>query len=170
MTEQINDECRNLNLTSAISSMIGYCESLKAGTVITEGYADRMKDYYVPKLQEAIMELKIPQADKPAKIVDDTISNETKLLLEKFYEVVDWSLINHLQGYEREDVELGLVAKGIEAVVANIKPAKAWKRYDLVGMVTPYVDNYNMHDDDPREYGDAIITALADAGVIKVEG
>jgi hypothetical protein len=36
--------------------MIGFCESLKPGTVITEGYVERMKEHYVPNLEKAIKE------------------------------------------------------------------------------------------------------------------
>jgi hypothetical protein len=44
----------SLNVITAISSMIGYCQSLKPGTVITEGYMERMNDYYIPKIQDAL--------------------------------------------------------------------------------------------------------------------
>jgi hypothetical protein len=43
-----------LNLISAVHAMIGYCESLNPGTVITEDYVKRMKEHYVPNLLDAI--------------------------------------------------------------------------------------------------------------------
>jgi hypothetical protein len=104
----------NLNLSSAIASMIGYCESLKVGTVITEGYVERMKNYYVPKLQEAIAKLRTPQADKPAK---------------------------------------------------------AWKREELLDVLMNNKDVRHCLDINiPLRTTNVIITALSDAGVIKVEG
>ena len=41
----------SLNHITAISAMIGYCQSLEVGTVITEDYMKRMNEYYVPKLE-----------------------------------------------------------------------------------------------------------------------
>lgn len=47
---------------AAVNAMIGYCESLEPGTVITEEYVKRMRDYYIPNLLAA-MEGKSNQMD-----------------------------------------------------------------------------------------------------------
>lgn len=43
-----------MELITAVHGMIGYCESLKPGSVVTAGWSERLKDYYVPKLEESI--------------------------------------------------------------------------------------------------------------------
>lgn len=52
------------------------------------------------------------------------ISEETKLLLEIFYEQVDWGEINHLRGYDRGLAEVVLVAKGLEAVANTVRQSR----------------------------------------------
>jgi hypothetical protein len=47
----------SLNDISAISAMIGYCQSLERGTVITSDYIDCLNDYYVPNLQKLLDKL-----------------------------------------------------------------------------------------------------------------
>jgi len=48
-----------VELSTAIHAMIGYCESLDVGTVITTAYMERMRSYYVPKLQTALAALSL---------------------------------------------------------------------------------------------------------------
>jgi hypothetical protein len=43
-----------VELHSAAHALIGYCESLEPGTVITAGYVERMKDWYVKNLITAM--------------------------------------------------------------------------------------------------------------------
>lgn len=43
-----------LSNVSAISAMIGYCQSLREGTVITAEYMQRINEHYVPQLEAII--------------------------------------------------------------------------------------------------------------------
>lgn len=44
-----------LKLLGHINAMIGYCQSLRVGTVITDGYMQRMNDHYIPSTKKACM-------------------------------------------------------------------------------------------------------------------
>lgn len=44
-----------LKLLGYINSMIGYCHSLRVGTVITEDYMKRMESHYIPNVQQACL-------------------------------------------------------------------------------------------------------------------
>jgi len=70
-----------LNLIAAVHAMIGYCESLKPGTVITEDYMRRMKDYYVANLEATISGVR----DHPIQntVSDDVVERVAKALFER---------------------------------------------------------------------------------------
>lgn len=42
-----------LKLLGYINAMVGYCQSLRVGTVISDGYMQRMNDHYVPNILKA---------------------------------------------------------------------------------------------------------------------
>lgn len=39
---------------SAISAMIGFCQSLKAGTIVTDAYVKSINETYIPRLEKVI--------------------------------------------------------------------------------------------------------------------
>ena len=52
-----------------INAMVGYCQSLRAGMMISEGYMQRMNDYYIPNTLKA--------AELIAKMLDKSEENKS---------------------------------------------------------------------------------------------
>lgn len=44
-----------LKLLGYVNAMIGYCQSLRVGTIITDGYMKRMDEHYIPNMQKAYL-------------------------------------------------------------------------------------------------------------------
>lgn len=44
-----------LKLLGYVNAMVGYCQSLKVGTVINDAYMQRMNDHYIPNTQKTCM-------------------------------------------------------------------------------------------------------------------
>lgn len=75
-SNHIGDVNKMVNLSSAIHAMIGYCESLKVGTIVNEDYMQRMREYYIANLLVALNSL--PTRDNLSPVEQD-IADETPL-------------------------------------------------------------------------------------------
>lgn len=60
-----------IELSSAIHSLIGYCEALLPGTVVTEAWEDRLKSHYIPKVKKLIDAINMGDDEQAKRIMEN---------------------------------------------------------------------------------------------------
>lgn len=79
--QPVNSPMELLKYLGYVNAMIGYCQSLRVGTAITEGYMQRMNAHYIPNAQKACLLIAglVDKAQAPAreigtqwKLIDDS--------------------------------------------------------------------------------------------------